>query len=61
MEIRIINKGRVECNGVECRAVKEQTPTCCDCPLDELFDKMFKGCDPLQCRKILCAGCEWRP
>ena len=59
MEIIIKNNGAVMCDGKQCEMLREHVQPCLGCTLHELFKKCYEACDPLQCRKILCAGCNF--
>ena len=60
MKVVIFSNGSVVCNDTPCTALAVETQMCLDCPLNEVFQKIYANCDPLRCRKILCAGCEFR-
>ena len=59
MKIIINDNGSVECDGKPCEMLSSHQQPCLDCTLHELFKLCYMACDPLQCRKILCAGCEF--
>lgn len=60
MKIEIEEDGIVYCNGIQCPAQAQGCALCVGCYLKHLFDQIYENCDPLQCRKILCAGCEFK-
>lgn len=60
MKIEIDEKGGIYCDGVTCAAISWGTDFCLGCPLKVVFETMYANCDPLKCRKIVCAGCEYK-
>lgn len=60
MRVIINDDGLVLCNGVQCSSQANGHPMCCGCILKHVFDEIYENCDPLQCKKIVCAGCEAR-
>lgn len=60
MRIEIDSDGTIFCDGNVCEPAKAQSAPCTDCPMNRTFVNMFACCDPLNCQKIVCAGCHYR-